>query len=234
MQTHLLCLHGALGSAQQTKALTDHCRSIHPRFEVQHFNFSGHGGVKANGPYRIETFAGEVLSWMDEQGYDSIDIFGYSMGGYVGMWLAIHYPERVKSLFTLATKWQWDPETAAREVRMLNPDKIAEKVPAFAAFLKERHQPLDWKEVVRSTAEMMIHMGDHPPLSHAAISSSKTLTVIARGDKDNMISQEESKAMYALLPEALYLQMEDTPHAFEQMDLNRVSEAIIAFFLPEV
>ena len=47
---------------------------------------------------------------------------GHSMGGYVALKLALKRPELVDRIITLGTKFNWTPEVAAKEVKMLNPD----------------------------------------------------------------------------------------------------------------
>jgi pimeloyl-ACP methyl ester carboxylesterase len=51
------------------------------------------------------------------------------MGGYVALKTAVLHPGRIEAIVTLGTKFHWDPENASNEVRMLNPEKIEEKVP---------------------------------------------------------------------------------------------------------
>jgi pimeloyl-ACP methyl ester carboxylesterase len=51
---------------------------------------------------------------MQQNQLENAAIFGYSMGGYAGMYLAKYFPERVSKLLTLATKFYWDEKIAAR------------------------------------------------------------------------------------------------------------------------
>ena len=115
---HILLLHGALGSLEQFDKLQT---QLSANFIVHTLNFSGHGGqpIPKKG-FSIELFANDVLNYLDEKKIPSINIFGYSMGGYVALHLAVHHPERIKSIFTLATKFEWSEESTAREVKMLN------------------------------------------------------------------------------------------------------------------
>jgi pimeloyl-ACP methyl ester carboxylesterase len=48
--------------------------------------------------YSTEGFADDVVAVLDAAGIESADVYGTSMGGRVAQWLAIRYPERVKSL----------------------------------------------------------------------------------------------------------------------------------------
>ena len=92
--------------------------------------------------FSIPGFASEVLEYLEENNIDKAHVVGYSMGGYVGMYLAAHFPDKIRSLVTLATKYHWDEEIAAREIKMLNPEKISTKVPDFAEQLKNGTHPM--------------------------------------------------------------------------------------------
>ena len=45
----------------------------------------------------------------------------------------------IQKVFTLATKFEWTPDIAQKEIKMLDAAKIAEKIPAFAQLLEKRH-----------------------------------------------------------------------------------------------
>src|SRR5687767_3263946 len=160
----ILLLHGALGAQQQLEALkyllSTQGRAVHT------LNFSGHGGnAFSSQGFGIEAFSNDVLSFMDDNKLERVDIFGYSMGGYVAVWLATNFPERVDTIITLGTKFDWDITSAQKEVAKLNADKIAEKIPAFARLLETRHAPNDWKELLDRTKEMMLSLGEKPMIT---------------------------------------------------------------------
>ncbi|MBK7855574.1 MAG: hypothetical protein IPJ79_12335 [Bacteroidetes bacterium] len=66
------------------------------------------------------------------------NIFGYSMGGYVALWLARFKPHLVQFVFTLATKLNWNEETSAKENRMLNANKMEEKNSGLCVTIKRK------------------------------------------------------------------------------------------------
>ena len=110
---NLLLLHGALGSKEQFNELE---KKLKDSFKTYSINFSGHGGDKIpDEPFSIQLFVQDVLSFLDKNGIDKINIFGYRMGGYVGLFLSRHYPERINKLFTIATKLKWTEEIAIKE-----------------------------------------------------------------------------------------------------------------------
>ena len=62
----------------------------------------GHSPVPA-GPYSISDLGGDVLALLDRLEIERTDFAGTSMGGMVGLWLAIHAPERINRLVVCCT-----------------------------------------------------------------------------------------------------------------------------------
>ena len=224
----LLLLHGAIGSSEQFDTLLPLLKG---QFDVSALDFSGHGGraIPAR-EFSISLFAQDVLNWLNENKVQTIDIFGYSMGGYVALYLAKHYPERVGKVFTLATKFDWNPEGAAKEAAMLNPEKIAEKVPAFAKTLEQKHGEKNWKAVLSKTAAMMIALGDLPALSLDDLSGIQHSVRVSVGDKDAMVSQEETIAVCNQLKNGQLLVLPQTQHPFEKVDPEVIAKEISLYF----
>src|SRR5690349_11963886 len=109
----ILLLHGAIGAADQLSRLEE---ELAGSYSVYRLSFSGHGGSSfAAEPFSIKLFAADVIAFLDTQQISTINIFGYSMGGYVAMYLAKYHPERVNKIITLATKFNWDETIAANE-----------------------------------------------------------------------------------------------------------------------
>jgi pimeloyl-ACP methyl ester carboxylesterase len=225
----LLLLHGAIGSSEQLKPLQ--AELIKAGFDARLFDFCGHGGREIpETPFSISLFADEVISWMDDHRIGETDIFGYSMGGYVGLYIAKHYPDRVGKVMTVATKFAWNNETSEREVKMLNPEKIEEKVPKFAEQLKQRHAPQDWREVLRRTGSMMLAMGEKLPLEPDDFRQIPHDVLVSVGDKDTMVSQDETTQVHLYVPNAQCKIFPDTPHPIEQMNVQLVVSTAVNFF----
>ncbi|HAA19344.1 MAG TPA: alpha/beta hydrolase [Cytophagales bacterium] len=225
--TNLLLLHGALGSA----ALFDPLASkLESDYTVHRINFAGHGGEPfPEGGYSMPHFGQNVLAYLDAQQINQINIFGYSMGGYVALWLAHNHPDRIGKIFTLATKFAWSPESAAQEGKMLNADKIAEKVPKFAAALEARHAPLDWRQVLSHTKDMMEGLGANPLLTEETLKTIPHDCLIAVGDQDQMVSREETMHAAQVLPKGKFACMANTPHPLEKVDTARLAQWIREF-----
>ncbi len=223
----LLLLHGAIGASAQLKPLAD---KLGRAFRVYTPDFTGHGGrAGTDAPFTMALFAEDVLRYMAEAGLEKAAIFGYSMGGYVGMYLAKHHPDKVDKLITLATKYHWDEATAAKEVQMLNPEKIEQKVPAFAESLRKLHEPNDWKQLMGKTADMMLALGKDSPLKPEDYVAITTPAMLLLGDRDKMVTLDETLAVYKALPNARMGMLPNTPHPVEQVDVDLLGFMVGSF-----
>ena len=224
---NLLLLHGAIGSIDQFNSLS---KELSLEFLTYTFNFPGHGGepIPQSG-FSIQLFAEATLAFMDKNNLEKISIFGYSMGGYVALYLAKYFPERIEKVITLATKFHWDELTAQKEVRMLDADKIEAKIPAFATELQKRHAPVDWRSVLNHTSEMLLEMGKDNPLKREDYSTIKTPALILLGDNDKMVTLEETIAVNELLPNSRLEILANTSHPLEQVDAEMLATYIRDF-----
>lgn len=216
----LLILHGALGSASQMAPVKSAFEK--EGYTVHTPDFSGHGGAAFQKTFGIEQFAEDVLLYLNEHQLSKVDIFGYSMGGYVAIWLAINHPDRVGKILTLGTKFDWSIESSEKEVRKLNPEKIKEKVPAFARILEHRHAPNDWKLLLQKTGEMMSGLGKQPLLTKEIFQSIQHSVTICLGDLDDMADRTYSEEVAAFLPNGKFQLLNNTPHPIEKVDLTKL------------
>jgi pimeloyl-ACP methyl ester carboxylesterase len=226
---HLLLLHGAIGAKEQLLPLS---KSLQHDFIIHNLNFSGHGGEPMPGkPFSIGLFAEQVLSYLDIHVPVGVpvNLFGYSMGGYVGMYIGRHYSGRLAKVITLATKFHWDEAIAAREVQMLNPDTISEKIPAFADQLAKRHAPQDWKQVMENTAAMLLAMGKDNSLKPDDYLQISIPSLLLLGDRDKMVTLEETVAVYKQLPKGQLGVLPNTGHPLEQADIKHLEYVVRRF-----
>ncbi len=221
---HLLLLHGAIGAKDQLENLAHELKND---FIIHTLSFAGHGGnpIPAD-PFSIEFFAKDVLQYLDNNNIKQVNIFGYSMGGYVGLYIAKHHPEKIIKLVTQASKVYWDDAVAAKEIKMLDANILEQKVPAFAAQLANRHAPQDWKTVLNKAAEMLQKLGCSNTLAAEDYSGITTPCLLLLGDRDKMVTLEETVTVYKQLPNAQLGILPNTPHPIEQVDV-----ALLSFFI---
>lgn len=86
----------------------------------------GHGGgLPISGPFTIADCADDALAVLDELGIDRVVVCGYSLGGPIGLHLALAHPDRVAGLVFAATalnyrQW-WRDRMLWRVLRALTP-----------------------------------------------------------------------------------------------------------------
>ena len=224
----LLLLHGAIGSMDQLIPLRD---ELSKQFDVYSFHFPGHGSSDPVESFSIVSFAKATADFIETHQLKNLHVFGYSMGGYVAVYLELIYPGTFQKIITLGTKYEWNEEIALKETKMLRPDIIEQKIPAFAQQLANRHGAMEWKNVLHKTSAMLLDLGLHPLLSHTALQKVVCPTLVLLGEKDTMVSIEETKNAAAALVNGAYEFLADTPHPIEQIDLKLLASKIKSFLL---
>jgi 3-oxoadipate enol-lactonase len=69
------------------------------QFQVLRYDIRGHGQSSVTpGSYSIEQLARDVLALLDKLKFSTVHFCGLSMGGQIGMWLALNAPARLRRL----------------------------------------------------------------------------------------------------------------------------------------
>ncbi len=213
----LILLHGAIGAADQLKPLAEELTKL--QYQVFTFSFSGHGQTPFHSDFGIEQFATELKKFILENDLDRPHVVGYSMGGYVALYLASQQPDLIGKIVTLGTKFRWTREVAEKEVKQLDPETIVQKVPKFADALQMRHGN-DWRQLLQNTASMMRAMGEINPLSDELLMKIENDVLVGLADKDAMVSLDETIHVYKLLRNSHMYMLPNTKHPIESINLN--------------
>jgi pimeloyl-ACP methyl ester carboxylesterase len=225
----IILLHGAISSSKQMLPLQAELKKHFPSVHV--FDFPGHGGKGLPDElFSMPLFAESVLKWMDENQFAKVNIFGYSMGGFVALYLAKHHPERIEKIITLGTKLEWDHFIANDMARMIDAEKIAAKAPVLANALNELHAPDDWKEVLHRTTALFLDLGSDPALKPDDLSEIKNDVLLLLGDMDKMVTVEETQEAQSHLGNARFEIIPGTPHPIEQADPVQLAQVAVEFF----
>jgi 3-oxoadipate enol-lactonase len=102
------------------------------RFRVLRYDHPGHSGSDLLYVGSVEGLAQDVVSLLDELGLDLVSFCGLSLGGAVGMRLALDAPERLDRLVLCSTSMRFATpefwEERARVVREAGVEAIADAV----------------------------------------------------------------------------------------------------------
>src|SRR5262245_2815688 len=123
----ILLLHGL---TQQSHAFDPVAAQLCRRHRCVAADFRGRGESGwAPGTYTIPQYVADVLALLDALGLSAVHVLGTSLGGLVGLALAAHAPDRLRSLTLNDIGPDIDPRGAAR-------------VAAYAATVPERFPDL--------------------------------------------------------------------------------------------
>lgn len=110
-----------VGSLGTTLAMWDpQVPPLAARHRTIRVDLRGHGRSPVpNGPYAIAELAGDVLLTLDELGVEHASYCGLSIGGMIGMWLAVHAPRRIDRLVLICSSARVEGSTYGRRAEMV-------------------------------------------------------------------------------------------------------------------
>lgn len=225
MQT-LILTHGALGSKADLDKLAEVLQK--ENYKVLSFSFSGHGATEFENDFGIEQFSLELENFILKNDLVHPSVIGYSMGGYVALNLARRSPERINKIITLGTKFNWSSEVVEKEVKMLDAEAMLTKVPAFAKSLELKHGG-KWTTLLLRTAELMRDISVNNYLNPESLKTIQNKILVGLGDKDQMVTVEETISVYRSLPNAAMFILPNTKHQVEQLNTALFVEIIKGF-----
>ena len=78
--------------------------ALSPTFRIIRYDTRGHGSSDVpDGPYTIDVLGHDAMAILDATGVKQAHVCGLSLGGLTAMWLAVHRPDRVRSVTLVST-----------------------------------------------------------------------------------------------------------------------------------
>jgi pimeloyl-ACP methyl ester carboxylesterase len=170
-----------------------------------------------------------LIEWIEQQGGEKVSVFGYSMGGYVALFAALRRPDLFDRIMTLATKFNWDEQNAAKEMAMLNPEEMERKLPHYVEQLKQAHPHIEWKDMVNRTLLLIDSLGRQPLLSPEQLHQCAVKVRVGVGDKDMMVTLEETIEVYRHLRYGSFYVLPDGKHPLEKVNIPLLSAQLVNF-----
>jgi 3-oxoadipate enol-lactonase len=191
----------------QLPALTAH-------FAVLRYDHPGHGDARAAATVRsVEALGRGVLALLDERRLERVSFCGLSLGGAIGMWLALHAPERIDRLVLACTSARFGTREAwlerAATVRAGGMDAIADRILALW-FTPQTHR--ERPGLVRDYRAMMVSaapdgyagcceaLADWEPGD--ALAAIRAPTLVLAGSEDPATPPAHAEAIRDLIPNA--------------------------------
>lgn len=205
----LVFLHGALGCADHWNAVANRFADGH---DIHLLDFPGHGKSTLQPACSLEGLTDFLSAYINEKGLSNPVIFAYSMGGYVALNAQINGKIKAGKIITIGTKFKWNEEIAKAETSRLNWDTmgvIREKL--------ENEHGQNLASLFDCTTSIMMGIGKMP-LTSEDLSRVDAPSVIMVGERDKMVSIDESKEAAASIPNGVFQMLEDQPHLLEKVN----------------
>jgi pimeloyl-ACP methyl ester carboxylesterase len=185
----------------------------------------GHGGRPIPEALAIEDIAADVIAYFDERGIAKPIVFGYSSGGFVALYLARHFPERVAGVCTLAAKYIFDEKTISHWTYLANPDRLAPRNKRVEE-LSKSHHPQDWRLVTLAIRKWFVELGRTPPLSEDDFRAIRQPVLVFSSNEDQIVPVEETIALGNLVPNARVVLFKGQSHPFDVVPIDAIGKAI--------
>jgi len=212
----ILLLHGGLMS---TGSLSPILPALTANRQVIAVDLYGHGRTALTGrPIAHADMANDVAALLKKLGYDSVDVIGYSMGGGVGLRLAIQHPAAVRKLVLVSVTFARDgfyPDILRMQEQMnAGTAEMMKQTPLYQSYAAIAPKPDDFSKLIEAIGNMM-----RKPYDWSEEIKKLTLPVmLVYGDAD-MIRPEHMVQFYQLLGGG----QKDAGWNREQMPINRLA-----------
>lgn len=187
----------------------------------------GHGASsKPHDPaaYTLPLMASDTLALLDHLKLERVDYLGYSMGGRIGMLLALRHPDRLRSasLGGIGASLITGPGRGTRIIKALQAksvDLITDLVArSFRLFAEQT------KSDLQALADCM--RGLRHPFLPEELATCRVPVLIVRGDQDEIAGP--AKEIVAMIPGAEYIEIPSRNHMTAVGD-KAFKEGVIAF-----
>lgn len=213
---NLLLLPGLLGSiSRQWREFRD---PLAETYRLILPDLRGHGRSENRTPaLQPERMMQDLAGLLTHLRINQVHITGYSLGGYLGLMLYLNQPRRVSSLLMHATKFYWSGEAVKKMHQQLNPDTMAEKVPAYANQLFEEHGSR-WRALVRQAGDLVGLLSESGITENMA-ARVQIPVIVSVGDRDELVPLPEAARLSRVMPNGGLLVLPHTRHPLRSVSL---------------
>ena len=229
----ILFLHGGTGTAARhwSRQLAGFAargyRTLAP-------DLRGHGGT-ANDRDGLDqaVMAEDESALLEALGVRRAHVVGFSVGGVIGLYLALAHPRQTASVVTLGSHMTVDDHVRASNAS-IEPGRIQIEEPDWAAQLRALHAPLYGPAHWRALCRWLIETWNRQPAwTDADLAAVACPTLIGRGQFDDRVVQSQVDRMAAAIPGARAFVVPGVGHFFHTIEPGRSAfDRLLAGFLP--
>lgn len=221
----LLMLHGAAGSARTELGPLTQRLKMH--FHVLAVDFTGHGASSAlpDTPFTADLFADNARAALDHFGYDTANVFGFSMGGNMAMQFARLHPQRVRRVAVHGANVTWNGALVNAMLKRLDPEALPS---AVVARLSRVHA--NWKSLFADMRAFVKTLPERTPDMLSGVAALDTTVLVSAVDQDDLFPLTVPLTLHSRLPDARLAILPGEHHALPRAPLSRLATEVYGFF----
>ncbi|MDQ7991340.1 MAG: alpha/beta hydrolase [Propionicimonas sp.] len=229
----VLLLHGGFCSLESMRPQFD---SLAADFEVFAYERPGHGrSPDIDGPYSYQAWLAEAVGYLDACLAGPAHIVGYSDGAILGLLLALHHPERVRSLVAISGNLDPSgfvdaPEAAGWPV--LPPPTVSEAEPDRELLEYQRLSPDGPEHADVVLAKLFRLWAREPRIDPASLARVSARTLVMSGDRDT-IRPDHSLLIAASIPDSRLCILPGASHGLVAEFPDLVTTLVRSFLLAD-
>lgn len=204
--------------------------------DVIAFDNTGVGGTTGTTPDTAEQMADDAIAFLDALGLEKVDLFGFSLGGFVAQVIALAHPTRVRKLILASTgpkgapgmeSWPDDVVAALVTPDAPGPEQVMQVFYADTPgsqeaggaalgriFGRQEGRDAEVSPEARKTQyyDAVLSWGVRDWDAVENLTNITQPTLIFQGDHDKMIATRASHTMAGLIPDARIVIYPDASH----------------------
>jgi pimeloyl-ACP methyl ester carboxylesterase len=233
----LIFLHGAMGTSQVWKPYVP---ILSNDFNIILPDVRGHGKTENPGKnIDLHMIGDDIVALIDALKLNKPYVCGWSMGGDVGLDIAMRYPDCVSGLIvggvTLHISETYSASLKAMGLEgpgRINFEQAEKSIPQFFDLWKTEHvlSPLHWEELLTQLSFEMIN----PTLpAENDLKQINVPTLIVWGDRDQFLPVEDAVELYRLIPTAQLAVVPNADHFVTRTKVMLFAELVKGFVLSQ-
>ncbi len=222
--TPLILLHGGLGHSghwtNQLSVLSEH-------YKVITVDSRGHGrSTFTEQQISFALMASDIVALMDYLEIERAHILGWSDGGNIGLYLAIHHPERL--IKVVASGANYNPSGVRSDVGE-NQKFLSYVGDAMEDYQTLSPDPTNWDAFFGNISQMW---ASEPDFTVEQLGSIAVPILLLDGESDEAIYTEHTREMAGLIPTAKLTFVTGTGHFGMWEKPEEINSAILDFLKP--
>ena len=226
----LVLLHGATSIGREDYAAQ--LPSMSKAFLVHLPDARGHGRTRwdAADGFEYRWLVDDLTAFVDGLGLDSFHLVGFSMGAMTALQFGARHPERLRTLVVVGITTHREPRASVGR-RLMDPEVILARDPAFATRLSRRHDAGQgvgaWQRLLPAIAA---DIAAQPLLTPAELHGIDCPAMVVCGDRDPFVPTEHAAGLARQFPAGRLFIAPDCGHEVMSRRPGLFNEAMAGFY----